>query len=178
MVKMAQFKSSTQQLWQNLISSDAIKFFVDLGTVVIKTLDTGFVRFIATIALTTTAIGLLNKGLVALKASTIGTQLGVIALDIAEKGLITTSKALWVTLSASPLFWVAAGTAAVLGLIKVFDSVNSSVEEQRVKVDELTQKYNDLKDEIKSLKENQNPTEGQKEYMVYRKGNWNFKVKS
>lgn len=48
--KVAQFNSTVQQMWQNTISSDTIKFFVDLGTVLINVVD---------------KIGLLNTALIA-----------------------------------------------------------------------------------------------------------------
>lgn len=37
--KVAQFNSAVQQMWKNMISSDTIKFFVDLGTALIAVVD-------------------------------------------------------------------------------------------------------------------------------------------
>ena len=146
-----QLSATMTMFWQNLINTDAVKIFISSLNQIVSVLDVlinnSFSQFAIQVGLTTVAISLLGAGLGALKASYLGTTLGVIALDIAEKGLLTTTKALTATMLASPLFWVAAGTAGIFGIIKIFDALNTSIEEQ-------TQKYKNLVMNMITLNQN------------------------
>ena len=133
------------------LDSSVIKSVVELGKVLVQVLDSGFVRFISTTALLTAGIYGLGIGIKALGKSTIGTALGVAALDLAQKGLLATTKELWATLSVSPLFWITAAVVAVQGLVSIFDALNVTIEEQKQKIEDAQQAYNKTKTEIQSL---------------------------
>jgi TP901 family phage tail tape measure protein len=133
------------------LNSDLIKGIVDIGKALVQFLDNDIVRFIS-------GIGILTGSLLGLKAiftgiskSTLGTAIGVFALDVAEKGLIATTKTLTATLLASPLFWVVAGATVIYGIVQAVDALTVTVEEQREKVNELSEAYNSLKSDLSGL---------------------------
>jgi len=165
-----QLSATMTMFWQNLISTDAVKEFISSLTRIVSVLDAlvnnSFSQFIIKVALTTGAIATLGIGLNALKASYLGTTLGVIALDVAEKGLLATTKTLTATMLKSPLFWIAAGVTVIYGVINAVDALTVSVEEQRQKVEDLTKKYDDLKSKIEELKSIENPTQNQQQYIA------------
>ena len=149
--KVSQFTSATQKMWKNTISSDFIKSIIDFGTTLVNVVDSGFVRFIGTTALLTAGIYGLGIGIKALGKTTVGTALGVAALDLAQKGLLATTKALWATLSASPLFWITAAVVGIQGLVSAFNALNVSIEKQKEKVEKAKQAYTETKNELETL---------------------------
>ncbi|NMB96836.1 MAG: phage tail tape measure protein, partial [Clostridiaceae bacterium] len=62
--KISQFKSATQQMWANAIDTNVVKFFVDLGTSIIKIVD-GFGLLNTAIVVATVSLLLFNKGFLA-----------------------------------------------------------------------------------------------------------------
>jgi biotin operon repressor len=155
--KANQLANSVNEFWNNTIDTDLIKGFIDSLNKVIQVLDVlvnnSFSSFVIKVALTTGAIAALGIGLNALKASYIGTAVGVVALEIAEKGLIATTKALTATMLASPLFWVALGATAIFGIANFIDAVTTSIEEQKQKVEDLSKQYDELKSKISGLED-------------------------
>lgn len=149
--KANQLSNAMSKFWNNTIDTGAIKSSLDVLIGLINVLDSNFVRTVGTIALVSASIYGLGVGFQAFTKTTLATRIGVLALDIAEKGLLTTSKALWATLSASPLFWVIAATTTVVGLVKAIDALNISVEEQKEKVEQAKQFFESTKSEIESL---------------------------
>jgi len=163
--KTNRFSETVVKFWNNLISTDLVKWFVDLGTGIINVADNGFVRFIASIILTTVAIAGLTVGLGVMKAGFLKTAMGIAVLKMAEDGLIVTTQKLTATLLASPLFWLAAGVTTIYAVVKAVDFFTVSIEEQQTKVADLTSKYNALLDKIKELKQVKSLTEDQKQYI-------------
>lgn len=153
--KSKQLSASMTVFWQNLINTDAVKGFIDAlrGLVVIldKVVNNGFTQVLITTGLVTGAFTLLTVGINSFQASTLAVRLGLIGIDIAEKGLLATTKALKTAMLSSPLFWVAAGTAAIYGLVKLIDHLNVTVSEQKQKVEDLTNEYNSLQSKIQVL---------------------------
>lgn len=147
------------------LDSSIIKFFVDLARMVVKLADNDFARLIGAITLLGVGFAGLQKALTIMQRGIRNTWLEIVALDIAEKGLAATTKALTTSMLASPLFWVAAGTTAIYLLVKAIDAVTVSVEEQREKVERLTEEYNALKDEIARLRNMDELTESQEAYL-------------
>lgn len=149
--KANQLSNTMNKFWNNTIDTGVIKSSLDVLIGLINVLNSDFVRTVGTIALVSAGIYGLGIGFQAFTKTTFATRIGVLALDIAEKGLLTTSKALWATLSASPLFWVVTATTAVVGLVKAFDAFNISIDEQKEKVEQAKQSFENTKGEIDSL---------------------------
>ena len=167
--KLDKATASIEGFWQHAIDSDIIKMSIDAFSGLIDILDilinNSFSQFIIQTGLTSTAIILLGKGITALKKSTLGTAVGVFALDVAEKGLLVTTKALTASLLASPLFWVVAGTTAIYAIIKGVDLLTTSLEEQREIVNTLSTELSNLQSEYDKLKGTDNKTKEQEKYL-------------
>lgn len=148
--------ASTEIFWQNLISTDTVKEFITTLDKMVTGLDAlvgnSFASFITQSGLLTLAIALLGKGFVALKASTLGTAVGLWAIDVAQKGLIVSTKALTTAMFASPLFWVAVGSLAIVGIVKMVQYLNGAYERQVKALEELKHEYNLLS---QSLEDNE-----------------------
>jgi len=156
--KLNQLSNTTASFWNNTIDTDFIKGIIDSLNGLIKVLDilinNSFSSFIIQVALMSTALYGLSISFNALKASTLGTTVGVIALDVAEKGLIVTTRALTATMLASPLFWIVAGTAAIYGIIKGVTALRNANEELQ----------NSYKKEINLLQEQEQAHNKQSQY--------------
>jgi hypothetical protein len=161
--------ASVEGFWQHAINSDIIKTAIDGFSELIDILDilvnNSFSGFVGQVGLTSTAIALLGKGIGALKKSTLGTAVGVFALDVAEKGLLVTTKALTVSMLASPLFWIVAGTTAIYAIIKGVDLLTISLEEQKEIVNALSTEVSTLQSEYDKLNSTDNKTEEQEKYL-------------
>ena len=143
--KISNFKSQFEELSQNLISSRFVKTIVDIGTAFLKLANTDLGQLAIKLGITVTAIGLFNAGLNKLKKtsasiSLVGllTYIRVLGTDAATStfsvNALTASLAKMaamklVAMAENPLTWVVAGTAAVYGLAKAFNSVNTSPKE-------------------------------------------------
>jgi TP901 family phage tail tape measure protein len=160
--KVGALKAEWELFSSNLLDSNLIKGIIDFGRILLKITDNELTKFILTVGSVTLIAWGVSAAIQAIGKSALGTAIGVFALDTAQKGLLVTSKALFATLAVNPLFWVAAATATIYGIVKVFDIFTVSVEEQKQKVEELTEKYNSLKDKITELSNIKNPTESQK----------------
>ncbi len=164
-----QLNIAITDFWYNLISIDAVKTFISSLTEVVNILDTlvnnSFSSFLIQVGLLTSALTLLGIGFNALKSSTLGVTVGVIALNIAEKGLIVTTRTLTTALLASPLFWTVAVSAGLVGIIKLVDKLNISFKEQQEIVANLSSKLSGLQTELEQLKTKTNRTEQEEKYL-------------
>jgi hypothetical protein len=146
-VKVTQFGNAFNEMAKNIGEKGGlsiVKTIVDAGTALIKLLDSGFGRFVATTTLLTAGVYGLGVAFTVLSKSTLGTALGVAAIDLAEKGLIVTSKALWVTLSASPLFWIAGAVLGFQGLVAIINAADNAAKKQAEKIRKLKEEYDSL----------------------------------
>lgn len=167
--KAKQMAVAATEFWYNLISTDAVKSLIDSLTKIINIVDilvnNSFSSFLLQIGLLTGALTLLKLGFDRLKLSTIGTAVGVAALDIAQKGLIVTTKALTTALLASPLFWIAVASMAIVGVVKLVDKLTVSFKEQQEIVANLNSEINSLETEYEQLKNTKNRTPEQEHYL-------------
>ena len=142
--KISQFTSAVQQMWYHTISSDIIKFFVDLGTGIIRLVD---------------KIGLLNTTFAVLwaylsltgkfKLVTIfdGWAMAAGRLAIALTGSSAAASALATAIST---FAPIAAIASIYGLIKLIDKLHTSVTEAS---ESILQGFNKLKVTYSELNE-------------------------
>lgn len=136
--KISQFNSAVQQMWQNTISSDTIKFFVDLGTVLINVVD---------------KIGLLNTALIAtvtyftfFKTSSFIVPL----INIVTAGVVKLTAGLNLSTAAAIKLNTALGmigTVAIVGaiilLVNNLDKLTISMTKYNEKVQESDSKANE-----------------------------------
>lgn len=153
--KMDKFKASIEGFWQKLISSDTIKTVIDSLNKLVQILDVlinnSFTSTLIQAGLLTTSIVLLGNGFKSIQVNAIKAISGLVGFNAAESGLLATTRALTATMLASPLFWVAAGSLAIFGIIKAVDTLTTSLEEQKEKVENLSKEYEDLKSKISGL---------------------------
>lgn len=141
-----------QNAWESfylvITNSDSLKEFIKILTSMVdgftSLLDTPLTPLITTIAATTISAKGLSLAYSGLSASSL-------AVTISTNGLIATLANLTKTMLASPLFWVAAGTAAIYGIIKAVDALTVSFEEQQKKVQELSNDIKSLQTEYDTL---------------------------
>lgn len=135
-------KNTWTEFISHLVDTSVIKGGLDVVTGLVRALDTEFGHFAITVAGVTAAVAGFGKA-----AKLLG--LGPVISGIAEviKGvtnLRTGFELLTQTMLASPLFYFAAGTAIIYGVVKVADALTTTYEEQVQVVDELSRKYDNL----------------------------------
>ncbi len=171
--KAKQLSANMSIFWSNLINTDLVKTFLDfLNNLVVlmdKLVNNSFSGFIVQAGLVSGALYSLYLGIKALNSS--GTVLSLIALI---KTLTTNTAMLSITLSAltkvmlaSPLFWTVAVSAGIVGLTKVIDKLSVSLKEQKEIVANLNSEINSLQSEYDQLKNIDNRTEEQENYLKY-----------
>lgn len=157
-----QLQSAFQELATSLINSGLIKGILDFGTGLLKVANSDAVKFIAKVALITTSLSLVVKGVKAVNTAfaTYKTYLvaGMLvsqgfsvsqALLIGNNATLTMSfNALTVAMLSNPLFWGTLAVTGILGIIKVIDELNVSYEEQQEIIDNLKQEYEDTKNKV------------------------------
>lgn len=132
--KINRFKQVTQDMWQNTISSDTIKFFVDLGTGVIKVTDKIGLLNTAIIA-ATLALTLFNKTLLFGVIEKMATAIAMLAVKMGVASGAAT--ALGIALS---LIAPVAIVSGIILLVKALDSLNTSMTKYNEKVQEADEK--------------------------------------
>jgi TP901 family phage tail tape measure protein len=143
--KIKNFTSSVQMMWKNTIDSNTIKLVVDFARGIIEVVN---------------SVGLLNIVLLTLSGFISGKFLLEIPLltnfmvKLASSMGLATGAA--VTLGAALSAILVVG--AIIGLVKAFDALYVSAEEQAQKVAELTSKYDSLKSKVDELRQLKNPT--------------------
>ena len=140
--KVNLFNKETQDMWQNTISSDTIKFFVDLGTSIVKVIDkVGLLNsgiFILASYLTMT--GKLSLAIPMLKTLTAG--FARLTFGITSSAVATTAltSAMTMGLSALITLMVALTAKVVMNRIeevKRIEAITDSYEENKAKLNEL-----------------------------------------
>lgn len=148
--KANQLTAAWTEFLSHLIDTKAIKIAIDALTSLIDFLDSGITNFAFTVGTVTLAVSLLEKGIKSLSTSAIGSfvksllgmQAGMAATATSTTALTGATMGLKAALqSVGPLFWVAAGTAAIYGIVKLVDAVTVSLEEQKETVENLNSEY-------------------------------------
>ena len=143
--KISQFKSETQQMWSNAIDSNVVKFFVDLGTSLIKIID-GFGLWNTVIIVTTASLLLLSKSFLAFYSANIAQHFLFIGNAV---------KALAINLGVATGAATALGTAmtmitpiaivvGIMGLVSGLKGLGEATERQIEKVRNLKEEYDSL----------------------------------
>lgn len=132
-------KNTWTEFISNLVDTKAIKGGLDVITGFIKVLDSDFGHFAITVAGVTAATALFSKGLAALNATAFGSTITGMLKSVTD--LKAGIALLTETMLANPLFWVAAGTAAIYGIVKAVDALTVTYDEQVEKVEELESAY-------------------------------------
>lgn len=134
-------KNTWTEFISNMVDTSLIKGALDVITGLVKALDSDFGHFVVTVAGMTVAFSLLAKSAVALKT-------GITALALAQgplaAGTLTSAaalKTLTAAMLASPLFWVAAGSAVIYGIVKAVDALTVTYEEQAQILSDLETQY-------------------------------------
>lgn len=162
--KSNQLAQTFTGLWQKAVDRETIKSFLDFMISMAETIDylvnNPISKFLMSLAALVGALKLASMGIIALGKSTIGTAAGVIALDIAEKGLLKTTKALTKAMWKSPFFKVMVVTAGITAIAKGLIWLSQAYDRQAEKVKQLKEEYNEL---TNTLQENENQYEINKE---------------
>ena len=152
--KSNQLAQTFTGLWQKAVDRETIKSFLDSMISMAEAIDylvnNPISKFLMSSAALVGTLKLASMGIIALGKSTIGTAVGVTALDIAEKGLLKTTVALTKAMWKSPFFKVMVVITAVTAIVKIVKYLNSSLDRQKEKVEELSQSYKDLQLELDS----------------------------
>lgn len=161
--------STIQSFWNNFINADAIKNGISLinGFVVVldKLINSSIGQGVVAISLLVGAYALLNKGIVAFGGSTLATTLGVIGLDIAQKGLLATTKILSAQILASPLFVPAMIIGGITAVIIAIDKFGDTLKNLNKRIDETKSVIQELQSEYDNLKAKDKLTDEQKLYL-------------
>jgi TP901 family phage tail tape measure protein len=171
--KINKLSSAWQQLAQNTVSSDTLKWFIDFGTATIKLVDgIGLLN----IALLTTVgyLAMTGKLLIPLPGMFLATSISVgkfatsLGLSAgAASALATAMAALWPLLIAGGIIvGVKALTFALDALVLTNDELNESVKESFNTMQESSKNLDTLIDKYKQLKEVENLTANQKVEMM------------
>lgn len=134
-------KNTWTEFVSNMADTSLIKGGLDVITGLVKVLDSDFGHLAVTVAGVTAAFALISKGAVALKT-------GITALALAQGPLAAGAlasaaalKTLTAAMLASPLFWVAAGSAVIYGIVKAVDALTVTYEEQAQILSDLETQY-------------------------------------
>lgn len=134
-------KNTWTEFVSNMADTSLIKGGLDVITGLVKVLDSDFGHLVVTVAGVTAAFALISKGAVALKT-------GITALALAQGPLAAGAlasaaalKTLTAAMLASPLFWVAAGSAVIYGIVKAVDALTVTYEEQAQILSDLETQY-------------------------------------
>lgn len=175
--KTNQLKNAWVEFISHSVNSNEIKAGIDALTGAVKLLDSGFGKFALTIGAVTAAFAALQKISGALKISAfikditmLNAGLAVVpqtALGAAYAmgGLTGAVKSLTAAAISSPFVWVAAATAAFIGLKKLTEELTTSYKEQKAKLEDLKGQYDQLYgkgteyDQLESNLENLNAIE-------------------
>ena len=136
--KVQILKNAWTQFVQSFISSNLVKGGITVLTGLVKVLNSDFGKFAITVASTTAAVSLLVKALTALAPQLAGLK------AIGLSGILS-------SLASSPTAWIATASAAMYGLVKLFDALNVSADEHLEKSKKHLENYKKAESEITSL---------------------------
>lgn len=170
--KIQNLKSQFQNLARQLISSDLVKFVVDLGAGFLSLANTGLGQFIIKATLATASVIALDVALKKLKKTDFGSEIASLtqrifslgkaagtstfsikALGTSFLGLGKNALAGLAPLMASPLGWVIGGTALVVGLAKAVDYLTDTTRKYNKANDEYNESVDKTKEKQKSIDE-------------------------
>jgi TP901 family phage tail tape measure protein len=148
--RIAVFNSTLEQLWNDTLSSDAIKRLVDFGTSLLKIADAvGLVNIVATV-------------LVALTIKKLITTIPILAQSI-----VLLSNAMGIAVGTASALSVALGGILIVGVIAgaiaLINKFTVSTEELKKETEKLTGKVQELKEELKALQEIEGVSQAQKD---------------
>ncbi len=132
----------------HLVDTNAVKGSLDALTGAINFLDSGVGKFALTLGLVITTAALAGKGFEALALKVVSSEF---LMSAATRGVSTAFKELWATMSASPMFWITAVSAAIYGLVELGDLLVTTTEESAEKIREAQQAYQQTQAEIESV---------------------------
>lgn len=150
--KTQQFNNAVQVMWNNLINSEVIKFFVDLGTVLVKVIDAIGLAGIAAGVF----FGIMKKDAIAMVTLSfewlvqqIFFMVGAFATAAeAGTGLIGVLKGIGAAFTASPFVGIAAALALIGGAVAIIDAVTTSFGEAKEQFQQTKQEASDAKTEL------------------------------
>ena len=173
--KIQNLKSQFQNLARQLISSDLVKFVVDLGAGFLSLANTGLGQFIIKATLATASVIALDVALKKLKKTDFGSEIASLtkkifslgkaagtstfsikALGTSFLGLGKNALAGLAPLMASPLGWVIGGTALVVGLAKAVDYLTDTTRKYNKANDEYNESVDKTEEKKKSIDELEN----------------------
>lgn len=176
--KIQNFRSEFENLSRQLISSNLVKFVVDLGSGFLSLANTGLGQFIIKVGLATTSVILFKVALNKLKKTEFSGEIAKLTKKIVSLGTAAGTSTFSVkvltanltkmaavnlaSLATNPLGWVIAGTVAVYGLVKAVDyltdttrkynEANEAYNESVDKTEETTKNIEKLEKKIEELK--------------------------
>ncbi len=174
--KVAQLNSATQRMWANTIDTNVIKFLVDVGTGIIKTVD-AFGLLNSTIMITTVSMILFNKGFKAFIATKITPYIATVIAGM--RGLSGVASASAVSIGGLTLSVQALTTTITFGLsilipilISGIQYLSKAAERQMEVIRKLREDYDSLSQSLEdNEKKQQNVIDRIKELYDLRSNN-------
>ena len=157
-------KKALEAEYENLVNSIPLeqieKKLIDIGTALLKLVNSDIVQLIAKVTALVTIGGLVLKGLTSLTVliPTLSSEITAWAISVVglNASLTTTETimaALTTTMLANPLFWGAVAVASIVAIVKIVDALTVSFEEQREALEKSTKAYKEAQDEVENLEE-------------------------
>lgn len=162
--KLKKMTTSLELLATKTLNSGLLKFLLDMGAGIIDLVNAfgGLVPVLTTVGLIwagwktgilPTLIGQIQMLMLAQTGYTTAT----VATAFAQVGLAGAIKATTIAIKSflltNPVGWAILATGAIFGLIKIFDALDTSLSEQKKKVEEAQTAYSEITSELKGLNE-------------------------
>lgn len=144
-------KNTWTEFISHLVETDAVKGALDAAIDLVELLDTGAGRAVVTIGTLTGAVSLLGKAIKWVGSTSVGSFFSLLTKDV--HSATQAVDLLGATFSKSPLFKIAAGASAIFAIVKIFDALTVTLEEQKEKVQKLEEEVSALSDEYGTLAE-------------------------
>lgn len=144
-------KNTWTEFISHLVETDAVKGVLDAAIDLVELLDTDAGRAVVTIGTLTGAFSLLGKAIKWAGSTSVGSFFSLLTKDV--HSATQAVELLNATFLQSPLFWVAAGAAGIYAIVKIFDALTVTLEEQKEKVQKLEEEVSALSDEYGTLAE-------------------------
>jgi len=158
--RMSKFTSSVQMMWNNAISSDFIKFVVSAGTGIVNLTDyLGLLNVV--VAITITYFTVFSKSMILAPIINVAT----IAISGFTKSLGIAGIAALRLNTILGMFAPLALAAGIYAVVKAFDVLIVTVEEQREKVQALSDELKNLQSTKDQLLAKENRTEQEEKYL-------------
>lgn len=152
--RISQFQSEFQKMSSLTVDSDLIKMVVDFGTSTLKA--TNAVGGLVPVLITLGVVAGVTK--VAMNALLLSTEKQTIANLVAATSQVGLAGAIQLTGSAiksfmltNPVGWILALGTAVFGVVKIYDALTTSLDEQKEKLEQANTTYESSKTELESI---------------------------